>query len=301
MAANWLEKIQQDADLQMLLGLAGGALVLFVVLLIIIVVRLKNRKKKQTENPLGEIRVQSTHTPNVEEKAKDHVVFRNKVANKGVAINADPKPEATPEPSIPTPTTPEIPPVVPEPPVQVQEAPRKADPKPEPLNVTLPSVPSVNPSSTLETFNAEEKKKEILKAIEQTRSREENLRILNERLRELRGESNVESSTDSEVKSQELEKEPLEEVNIPTNEVETQAEVEPKSTETVAEISEPMEADTVHEETTQETPEVASFVQETLLHVPEPEDTTYTPPVKPESDSPKTFTEWLSALSAKKR
>lgn len=298
MAENWLEKIQQDADLQMLLGLAGGGLVLFVVLLIVIVVRLKNKKKKQAEKPLGDIRVQSTHTPEMVEKAKEHVVFRNKVANQELV---HPEPEITPTPINPTPTTPEIPPVVPEPPINVPEAPPEIMPEPEPVIVPSPPTPTVVPPSASEVFNEEEKKKEILKAIEQTRSREENLRILNERLRELRGESiTVETSPAPEIKPQEADPKPLEE-KTEVESMETTMEVQPESTETVTEFSETLEVELVPAEFSEETPEVAPFVQETVIPLPTPEESTPVPSPKPESDSPKTFTEWLSALSGKKR
>jgi hypothetical protein len=302
MAENWLEKIQQDADLQMLLGLAGGGLVLFVVLLIVIVVRLKNKKKKQAEKLLGDIRVQSTHTPEAVEKPKEHVVFRNKVANQELTQpEPAPEPEITPAPIHPTPTTPEIPPVVPEQPIHVPEAPPEVTPEPEPVIVPSPPTPTVVPPSASEAFNEEEKKKEILKAIEQTRSREENLRILNERLRELRGESiTVETPPAPEIKPQEADPKPLEE-NTAIERLETTMEVQPESTEPVTEFSETLEVDLVHAEFSEEAPEVAPFVQETVTPVPMPEETTPAPTPKPESDSPKTFTEWLSALSGKKR
>ncbi len=296
MAANWFEKIQQDADLQMFLGLAGGGLVLFVVLLIIIVARLKNRKKKQAEKPLGDIRVQSTHTPDVLEKAKEHVVFRNKVANQDLShLKPESEPQVTPDPINPTPTTPEIPPVVPEPPVHVPKVPPEI--MPESGIVPSPPTPTVVPTSAFEAFDEEEKKKEILKAIEQTRSREENLRILNERLRELRGESiTVETTPAPEIKPEEAEQKPLEENNV-VESLQPTVVVQPESAESVAEYSEPMEVDRVDDDTTEETP----FVQETVLPVSKPEETISVFSAKPEADSPKTFTEWLTALSGKKR
>lgn len=300
MAENWLEKIQQDADLQMLLGLAGGGLVLFVILLIVIVVRLKYKKKKQAETPLGDIRVQSTHMPEVVEKAKEHVVFRNKVANQELT-HPEPEPEITPVPVNTTPTTREIPPVVPETLKHDPKASPEVKPEPEPVIVPSPPTPTIVPPSASEAFNKEEKKKEILKAIEQTRSREENLRILNERLRELRGESiSVEPPPSPEIKPQEASQKPLEE-NTAVERLETIMDVEPESTEPVTESSEMLEVDLVHAEFSEEAPEVAPFVQETVMPVPMPEESTPVPAPKLESDSPKTFTEWLSALSGKKR
>jgi hypothetical protein len=145
------------------------------------------------------------------------------------------------------------------------------------------------------------REKEIFKAIEEARSREENLRILQERLRELRGETTVETSPPT------VETQPKEPSVIPAEDhtisilTESLPEVQPEPTETVVEVSHPVTEHSDNSGITEEVPEAAPFVQETMLPVPEPEVVKHSPVSMPASDSPKTFTEWLSALSGKKR
>lgn len=296
MTENWVEKIQQDAELQMLLGLAGGGLVLFVVLLIVIVVRLNKRKKKRAENPLGDIRVQSTHTPQIVEETKEHLVFRNKVSNEITEVNPGPDPEPEPAPVIPMPPVPEIPPIIPEPPVHVPAAPPETPPEPEPIVIPSPP-PVVIPPSASEASSEEEKKKEILKAIEETRSREENLRILQERLRELRGET-TDAPSPAPVNQPEETLVISEVENTPAMPVE---ETPVELSEVSESIIEPPHSLVEQAQYIQDEPETAPFVQETIDAVPEPTEPHAPAVSRTESDSPKTFTEWLSALSGKKR
>ncbi len=330
MTENWIEKIQQDAELQMLVGLTGGGLVLFVVLLIVIVVRLNNRKRKQAASPLGEIRIQSTHTPEIVEETKEHLVFRNKVSNETSTIIPDRDQEPEPIRVVPNSPALEITPTIPEPSADVPAVSSESY-----LDLKLDVIPSlppiVVPPSGSEKLSEEEKKKEILKAIEETRSREENLRIIQDRLRELRGETMVEIIPPAaETKFSEETSAKLPEEHTNSIQIESLPEVKQnESAETVVEsaksyfefsdqseiaevkqeiVSESTERDvevsqsvTEHLDISKEEPEVASFVQETILPVPEPEVVKHTPVSTSASDSPKTFTEWLSTLSGKKR
>lgn len=301
MTENWIEKIQQDSDLQMLLGLAGGGLVLFVMLLIVIVVRLNNKRKKQEEKTLGEIRVQSTHIPENLEPQKKHLVFQNKITNEDAKDIIEPKLEPEPTPIITNPSKEEEVTLTPETSLEESVVLPETTPEPEP-NVISPSPVRIS-SLAIEELSEEDKKKEILKAIVQTRSREENLRILEERLRELRGETKDEPSI-PEVETQPIENlvQPIEEdtvsISIPTEHL---PEKESEPTETIVEFSEPVIEESKDAETVEDEPEAIPIVEVTTLPTDKQEEEKHPSVSLPTSGTHKTFTEWLTELSGKKR
>jgi hypothetical protein len=283
---------------------------------------------------LGVIRVQSTHTPEIVEETKEHLVFKNKVSNEitGKVPDFDAEPESAPV--IPSQHVSEISPIIPESSVHLSVASSEVFSEAERDAVTSSSpIESSQAINELWGESKEEKKKVILKAIEETRSREENLRILEERLRELRGDTRVETTLPAvETQQGKPSEKPVEDhtISIPTDSFQEayQAEsfetivevIKPDSdlsdtseiaevkkdvvyvpTETAVEDSPPANEHLAHLEIPEDLQESESFVEEAIVPDSESEKEKHGMDFISPGDSSKTFTEWLSVLSGKKR
>lgn len=188
MISEWIHKIEQDADLQVLMALAGGGLLVFVVVLIIIIVR-NIRKRKKAQQPVEplEIKVQSTHLPENEENdelKESALEIENQKEEIFISpLSEDESHQAT---SVPAPISED----------NIESNPIKSEAQTISNQVKSDTIEEkapqpIAPTTSVNESSMEDKKREILKAIEQTRSREENLRLLEERLRELREEKGI--------------------------------------------------------------------------------------------------------------
>lgn len=188
MISEWIQKVEQDADLQFLLLLIGSGLLIFFTALTIIIIRYKRKKHKAKDpkEPL-EVKVQSTHFPEEEQFSEKEpaTIETSHVESKKMTETVIEENKITEEIVTPTETLSVTDNVTlshqskaDESDIIKEMAEAEANPKPIQKEVL----------STVYETSMEEKKKSILQAIEQTKSREENLRLLEERLRELRGE-----------------------------------------------------------------------------------------------------------------
>ncbi|MBW7936258.1 MAG: hypothetical protein LC101_12255 [Flavobacteriales bacterium] len=340
MISEWIQKVEQDADLQFLLLLIGSGLLIFFTALTIIIIRY-NRKKHKAKDPKEplEVKVQSTHFPEEEQLSEKEstTIETSHVESKKMTETVIEENKITEEIVTPTETLSVTDNVTlfhqskaDEPDIIKEMA--EANPKPIQKEVL----------STVYETSMEEKKKSILQAIEQTKSREENLRLLEERLRELRGEEPITIKvTDRQTITEETEAVKTEVETVTPTEIISaiQTSLENSLSEEEEEYHEPFHPDfdylltdedqtivekiteriegnaTIEEVMTSETTvpikeeeeiEVITdpFVQESAESLEkEPSHPTSTPFIEPSQPGvtvSRTFSEWLSTITGKK-
>ena len=257
---DFIHQLSTQQEVQVLTGIIAGAVFLMLLSMIGISIRIINRKKREAHNPLGNIVVTTTLPVITEKKESDHILYKNKVLNQTEKSKTETTQSNGEDISV----------EISEPKAEVIVS-VKEEPVPVISEIKEPAPIEVEKKEivkepTVET-SIEEKKKQVLQAIQETKSREENLRLLEERLKELRGKAETKTETET-VKEREPEKEP----------------------ETVAEKI--IEKEPVTEV---EIEKVKESEKEVSLH------TKISSAPAHIDATPKTFSDWLGSLSEKKR
>lgn len=303
--------INSEEQILMLIFITGGLFLLCVVLLIIVLMRNKKKRIKRSQmlkiseqeiqlNKTEEIlakkpETQEILTPKVEEskpiqeKSSEEVILKDPI-------------KIEPEPQIPQPPVNEL----------------KEN---EQIIVEVKPDAKIHPVQKLEIVRTEEElKNEVRKAISETSSRDENLKIIQERLKEILGnkepanviENEKEEIIISEKTSSETDLKPiieaqlshdleLEQLNllqeetidvpfVPHNDVEEKT-TEEKSIEEIRPLIKAQE------------PEQTEIIksEKPMNEVENPIDAPQNQPLISPEKTPKTFTEWLSSIDKSKK
>lgn len=188
-------EMQGEQQILMLIAITGGLLLICVILLVVVLIRNKNKKKKAQQPNVSATEVTKKPEPKNTYKEKVPEV----VAEKKETVK-EPEPQKQPEVKIPEPVKTETPAVTekipaaetivkkeePVSPPQPEIPEKEEIKKPEPVAETPKEVTGTPPKDSVRS--EKEMKDEVWKAMNETASREENLRKIQERLKEIMGD-----------------------------------------------------------------------------------------------------------------